>query len=97
VLVSPTQLAFYTSGSSDCYWVPKRVTVLTRHRIRIDMGMRLDHGACLADLVIFPIAVTIGPRLVDTHHPVTVRLAYATHFRGQGPKRWHKTLVAPAL
>jgi hypothetical protein len=96
-LISPTQLAFGTSGSSDCYWVPTRVTVVTRHRIRLDMRMRLDRGgACLANLVFFPIAVTIGPRLVDVHHPLTIRLAYATHFRGEGTKRWHRILVAPA-
>lgn len=95
--VSPTELAFGTSGSSDCYWVPKRVTVLTRHAVRIDMRMRLDHGACLADLVFFPIAVAIGPRLVDTHHALTVHLAYAMHYRGEGTKHWHKTLVAAPL
>jgi hypothetical protein len=59
------------------------------------MGMRLDGSSCLTNLVSFPIGVTIRPGLVDSHRSLTVRLAYETHYSGEGTRRWHRTFVAP--
>lgn len=96
-LLSGGRIAFVTSGSSNCYWTPTRVTIITRHWVRINMGMAQYGSACLLNLVSFPVAVAVGQGLVDTGRPVKVRLAYQTHYSGEGVKRWHRTLVAPPL
>lgn len=97
-LISATQVAFMTWGSSGCPWWPTRLTVLSPRTIRIDMRIRTGGGACPADLVVFPVAVKIDPRIVDIHRPLTVRLAYqANYCCGEGSKRWHRTFVAAAV
>jgi hypothetical protein len=94
--ISRDKLAFMTSGSNNCYWWPTRVTILSRHAVRVDMRMAVYGSGCVLNLVSFPIAVEIGHGLVDTDRPVTVRLAYAAHYGGgEGTKRWQRTFVAP--
>jgi hypothetical protein len=96
-LISPTQLAFMTTGSTGCLWLPTRLTVLSPTAIRIDMRIP-RHRFCLADYIGRPITVKINPRVVNVHRPLTVRLAYVAHYCcGEGSKRWHRTLVAPAI
>lgn len=96
-LISPTQLAFATMGSTGCLWLPTRLTVLSRTAIRIAMRFPF-HRACLADLIRLPIAVKINPRIVNVHHPLTVQLAYkANYCCGERSKRWHRTFIAPAI
>ena len=94
-LISPTQLAFMTTGSTWCLWLPTRLTVLSRTAIRIDM--RSPHTRCLADYIGRPIAVTINPRIVNVHRPLIVRLAYKANYRGEPSKTWHRTFIAPRL
>ena len=88
--LSPTQLAFSTSGSRDCPNVPYRLVVKSPDSIRIDLTMgsgrstrmhrtvlvpKPRHGPCLADYAIFPIVVSI-PRQVDIHHRLKLTLHY---------------------
>lgn len=96
-LISPTQLAFMTTGSSNCLWLPTRLTVLSPTIIRIDMRVHKQR-VCLADLVGRPVAVKINPRIVNVHRPLTVRLAYkANYCCGERSKRWHRTFIASAI
>jgi hypothetical protein len=96
-LISPTQLAFMTTGSSGCLWLPTRLTVLSPTAIRIDMRFPL-HRTCAADLIGLPIAVKINPRIVDVHRPLAVQLAYkANYCCGEPSKSWHRNFIAPAI
>ncbi len=96
--LSPSRLAFVTSGSTSCVWLPARLTILGPSSIRVDMHLNGDVGSCAAGAVGFPIAVKIDPRLVDVHRPLTVRLAYTVRLPGsEGTKRSTRTAVAPAL
>lgn len=94
LLLSPSKLAFMTTGGTSCVWWPKRLTVLGPSVIRIDMRVNGDTSRCGSGAVGFPIAVKIpvGPRMIDIHHPLTVRLAYEV-----GTNRWSRTAVAPAI
>jgi hypothetical protein len=94
-LISPTQLAFGTTGSTGCLWLPTRLTVLNPTNIRI--AMHFPHTRCLADYIFRPIAVKI-PGVVNVHRPLTVRLTYkANYCCGEPSKRWHRTFIAPAI
>jgi hypothetical protein len=96
-LISPTQLAFRTTGSSGCLWLPARLTILSPSAIRIDM--RVPHRRfCLADYISLPIAVTINPTIVNVHRPLTVRLTYKAHYCcGERSKISHRTFKAAAI
>ena len=96
-LISPTQLAFMTMGSTGCLWLPTRLTVLSPTAIKIAMRFPF-HRACLDDLIRLPIAVKINPRIVNVHRPLTVRLAYkANYCCGERSRRSHRTFIAPAI
>jgi hypothetical protein len=95
-LISSTLLAFMTTGSSNCLWLPTRLTVLSPTVIRIDMRVH-EQRVCLADLIGRPVAVKINPRIVNVHRPLTVRLAYkATYCCGKPSKIWHRKFIAAA-
>ena len=90
--LSPTRLAFLTSGSSSCPSVPARLVVKTPHAIRIDLaigswrrtasGLRVQAphlppgGACLDNLVASPVVIAINPKQIDVHHRLRVSLYY---------------------
>jgi hypothetical protein len=95
MLLSPSQVAFLTSGSVNCAWWPARLTVLGPSEIEIDMRVNGQVTTCGSGAVAFPIAVKIDPRTVDVHHPLTVRLAYKVRL-GRATKQWSKTLHARA-
>jgi hypothetical protein len=98
VLLSPSRVAFMTTGSVSCAWWPARLTVLRPSAIRIDMRVNGRVSMCGSGAVVFPIAVKIDPRVVDVRRPVTVRLAYKVRLPGNGgTRRWNHTSVAPAL
>ncbi len=98
LLLSPTRVAFMTSGSTSCAWWPTRLTVLGPNAIRIDMRINGVVATCTSGAVGFPIAVKIDPRIVDVHHPLTVRLAYKVNLGGaSGSRQWTRTAVAPAI
>jgi len=98
VLLAPSSVAFMTTGSVSCAWWPARLTVLGPNAIRIDMRVNGRVSACGSGAVGFPIAVTIDPRTVDSHGPVTVRLAYKVHLPGSGGTRqWNYTSAAPPV
>ena len=108
--LSPTRLAFLTSGSSSCPSVPARLVVLTPHAIRIDLAIGSWHrtaaglrvqvphlppgGACLDNLVISPVVIAINPKQTDIHHRLRVSLYYR-----KGVIRSHKPVAftAPPL
>jgi len=95
-LISPTQLAFGTTGSSNCLWLPSRLTVVNSNTIQIDMRFP-SHRTCLADLIGLPIAVKI-PSVVNVHRPLTVRLAYKqTYCCGERSKSWQRTFIAAPI
>jgi hypothetical protein len=97
VFLSPSRVAFMTTGSISCVWWPTRLMVLRPSAIRIDMRVNGRVSACGSGAVGFPIAVKI-PRVVDVRQPVTVRLAYKVRLPGaRGARRWNHTFVAPAL
>ncbi len=95
-LLSRSQIAFLTSGTVSCVWLPARLTVLGPSAIRIDMRVNGSVSSCGSGAVGFPIAVKI-PRAVDVTAPVTVRLAYKVRLPGGGTNRWNHMSVAPAL
>jgi hypothetical protein len=75
--VSPTRLAFETSGSSNCRGVPSTLSVTTPDSIRVRMKEeKPPNGICLADLVIEPVVIAISPKQINIHHALTVRLYY---------------------
>ena len=59
VLLSPSRVAFMTTGSVNCAWWPKRLTVLGPSAIRIDMRVNGRVSTCGSGAVSFPIAVKI--------------------------------------
>ena len=85
--VSSTSLAIQTFGSSSCPEVPKTLTVLDPHTIRIDLtpGTRgpgeelISHppasGICTADYGSIMMTVSL-PCGIDVRHSVTLRLDY---------------------
>jgi hypothetical protein len=97
-LISPTQLAFTTSGSTGCLWLPARLTVLSQTAIRIDMRFP-HHRPCLANyLVGVPIAVKLNPLVVNVHRPLNVRLVYkATYCCGEPSKTTYRIFKAAAV
>ena len=97
VLLSPSQVAFWTSGSATCAWWPTRLTVLGPTAIRIDMRVNGRIAGCGSGAVGFPIAVTLDPRAVDVHRPVTVRLAYNVRPPGEATRQWSRSFVASAI
>lgn len=98
ILLSPSRVAFVTTGSSSCAWWPARLTVLGPSTIRVDMRVNGRVTACTGGAVGFPIAVKIDPRIIDVRRPLTVRLAYKVRLCcAQGTKRWTRTADAPAL
>ena len=98
VLLSPTRVAFTTSGTVSCAWLPTRLTVLGPSAIRVDMRVNGDVANCGSGGAGFPIAVKIDPRLVDVHRSLTVRLAYKVNLGAAGGLRhWTRTAVAPAI
>src|SRR5690349_6539417 len=46
VLLSPSQVAFLTSGTGSCVWWPKRLTVVNLSEIRIDMRVNGRVTSC---------------------------------------------------
>ncbi|HUZ16466.1 MAG TPA: hypothetical protein VMU72_09870 [Gaiellaceae bacterium] len=85
--ISPTRLAITTGGSSSCPSVPDELVVISRHVIRIHLipGSWINRvpvaqappgGACTADYGTTPMVLTIDPKLVDVHRPLTVRFFY---------------------
>jgi len=92
LLLSPSQVAFMTTGGIRCAWWPKRFTVVGPSAIRIDMRVNGDVSRCGSGAVGFPIAVKISPRMIDIHRPLTVRLDYKV-----GTTRWNRTAVASAI
>jgi hypothetical protein len=108
--LSPTRLAFLTSGSGSCPSVPVRLVVQTPHAIRIDLAIGSWHrtasglrvqvphlppgGACLDNLVISPVVIAINPKQIDVHHRLRVSLYYR-----KGVIRGHKPVAftAPPL
>jgi hypothetical protein len=98
ILLSPSQVAFMTTGSVTCAWWPKRLTVLGASSIRIDMRVNGRVSACGSGAVGFPIGVEIDPRTVDVRRPITVQLAYKVQLPdGSGTSKWRHTSVAPAI
>jgi hypothetical protein len=96
VLLSPSKVAFLTSGSIRCVWWPARLTVLGPSEIRVDMRVNGSVTDCGSGAVGFPIAVKIDPRVVDVSRPVTLRLAHKVRLGGR-TRRWTTTAVAPAI
>lgn len=75
--LSPTRLAFLTSGSSNCPAIPATPSVETPHAIRIRLKDKIpSSGICLTDLVIKPVVIAIDPNQVNVHHRMTIRLYY---------------------
>jgi hypothetical protein len=90
--LSPTRLAFLTSGSGSCPSVPVRLVVQTPHAIRIDLAIGSWHrtasglrvqvphlppgGACLDNLVSSPVVIAIDPKQIDVHRGLRVSLYY---------------------
>jgi hypothetical protein len=98
LLLSPSRVAFMTTGSVTCAWLPARLAVLGRSSIRIDMRVNGRVSTCGSGAAAFPIAVKIDPRTIDVNRPVTVRLAYKVRQPGGGGvRRWSRTAVAPAI
>lgn len=86
-LVSPTRLAIATWGSSSCPSVPDELGVENHNTIRIHLvtgswtdGRPVPHpppnGICTTNLTTTRMLVAIDPRLIDVHHPLTVRFFY---------------------
>jgi len=97
VLFSPSSVAFMTTGTESCAWLPARLTVLDPSTIRIDMRVNGRVSTCGSGGVGFPIAVKL-PGTVDVHKPVAVRLAYKVRLPGSGGvKQWSRNSVAPAI
>jgi hypothetical protein len=85
--LSPTRLGIVTYGSSSCPSVPDELVVLTPHRIRIHLttgswdGQKLVAHAptgdvCTTDYGPTPMMLTIDPKLIDVHRPLTIRFFY---------------------
>lgn len=75
--VSPTRLAFLTSGSSNCRGVPVTIAVATPDLIRVRLKEEEPaDGICLTDLRIEPVVIAISPKQISVHHQLTVRLYY---------------------
>ena len=75
--LSPTRLAFLTSGSSNCRAVPATLAVATPYAIRVRLKEeKPPNGICLTDLVIEPVVIAIAPEQIDVHHRLIVRLYY---------------------
>ena len=75
--LSPTRLAFLTSGSSNCRGVPATLAVATPDAIRVRLKEeKPPSGICLTDLVIKPVVIAIAPKQINVHHRLTVRLYY---------------------
>lgn len=75
--LSPTRLAFLTSGSSNCRGVPATLAVATPDAIRVRLKeQKPPSGICLTDLVIEPVVIAIAPKQINVHHRLTVRLFY---------------------
>ena len=86
-LMSPTRLAIVTTGSSSCPSVPDRLIVDSPHKIRIHLtagswerGKLVAHpppgGVCTADYGTTHMVITINPRHIAVHRPLTVVLSY---------------------
>ena len=95
VLLSASRLAFVTTGTVSCVWLPSRLTVLGPSSIRLDMRVDGDVASCGSGGAGFPIAVRIGGP-VDVHRPLTVRLDYRVRV-GERTQHFGRTVVAPAL
>jgi hypothetical protein len=75
--VSPTRLAFETSGSSNCRGVPATLAVTSPDAVRVRLREEKPaNGYCLTDLVIEPVVIAISPRQINVHHQLTIRLDY---------------------
>jgi hypothetical protein len=103
--LSPTRLAIVTWGSSSCPSVPDRLTVVSRHAIRLHLvtgswttaGSRRGlvaqppaGGVCTADWGATPMAVAIDPSRIDVYHSLTIHLYYRDDTKPT-------TLTAPPL
>jgi len=77
VLVSPTRLAFVTSGSGSCPSLPITMEVLSSTKLRMEVRpYDPDHGSCTADLSTTTVEVAIDPRQIDVTHELTIELVY---------------------
>jgi len=75
--LSPTRLAFFTSGSSNCRAVPATLAVETPDTIRIQLKNEMPpNQICLTDLVIEPVVIAIAPKQINVHHRLTIRRYY---------------------
>jgi len=75
--LSPTRLAFLTSGSSNCRGVPTTLAVATPDAIRVRLKEeKPPSGICLTDLVNEPVVIAITPKQIHVHHRLTVLLYY---------------------
>jgi hypothetical protein len=75
--VSPTRLAFETSGSSNCRGVPTTLAVMSPDAVRVRLKEEKPaNGICLTNLVIEPVVIAISPKRINVHHQLTVRLYY---------------------
>jgi hypothetical protein len=75
--LSPTRLAFLTSGSSNCRGVPVTIAVASRDSIRVRLKEEKPaNGICLTNLLIEPVVIAISPIQINVHHELTVRLYY---------------------
>jgi hypothetical protein len=75
--VSPTRLAFETSGSSNCRGVPATLAMTSPDAVRVRLKEEEPaNGYCFTDLVIEPVVIAISPKQINVHHQLTVRLYY---------------------
>jgi hypothetical protein len=75
--LSPTRLAFLTSGSSNCRGVPATIAVARPDSIRVRLKEEKPaNGICLTNLLIEPVVIAISPQQINVHHQLTVRLYY---------------------
>ncbi len=73
--LSPTRLAFYTLGSTNCRPVPIRLSVETPDAIRIRLKeQEPSNGICLANLVSEPVVIAIDPQQINVHRRLTIHL-----------------------
>ena len=96
--ISPSRLAFLTSGSPSCPPAPYKLVVENAHSVRIDLttgSRRRPAGStCSLARVLSPVAVAIDPTQIDVHHRLRVSLYY---FTGDAALVRPVVLTAPPL
>jgi hypothetical protein len=89
--LSPTRLLIVTSGSSSCPAVPDKLVVVGPDTIRIHLtegswrrssrrtvlvATPPPNRICSTDLTTTPMVVTVNPKQINVHRPLTIRLYY---------------------